>query len=52
MYFELKPDTMENDIVKYCWNGATLKRIRQPPKYQVENFYEADLLVNFHNASK
>ena len=52
MYFELKSDTMENDIVKYCWNGATLKRIRQPPKYQVKKLYEANLLVNFYNASK
>ena len=52
MYVELKSDAMENDIVKYCWNGATLKRIRQPPKYQVKKLYEANLLVNFYNASK
>ena len=51
MYFELKSD-MENDIVKYCWNGATLKRIRQPPKYQIKKLYEADLLVNFTTQAK
>ena len=52
MYFELQSDTIENNLVKYYWNGATLKRIRQPPKYQVKRFYEADFLMNIYNASK